>query len=89
MAVGRSADSHTLGLEQVGVKIASNGKIIAGDDDKTSVDNIFAIGDVAHGRLELTPTAIMAGKLLAHRLFAGWDTLMNYRFVPTTVFTPL
>lgn len=31
----------------------------------------------------------MAGKLLAHRLFAGWKTEMNYKFVPTTVFTPL
>jgi pyruvate/2-oxoglutarate dehydrogenase complex dihydrolipoamide dehydrogenase (E3) component len=73
----------------VGVKIAKNGKIIAGEDDKTSVENIYAIGDVAEGRLELTPTAIMAGKLLALRLFAKSTILMNYRYVPTTVFTPL
>lgn len=51
MAVGRSADTHLLNLNEVGVKTASNGKIIAGDDDRTSVDNIYAIGDVAHGRL--------------------------------------
>jgi len=39
--------------------------------------------------LELTPTAIKAGKLLAERLFLGATELMDYRFVPTTVFTPL
>jgi pyruvate/2-oxoglutarate dehydrogenase complex dihydrolipoamide dehydrogenase (E3) component len=68
-AIGRSADTKNLGLEEVGVKIASNGKIMASDDDKTSVGNIYSIGDVCYGRLELTPTAIMAGKLLARRLF--------------------
>ena len=64
-AIGRSADTHLLNLESVGVKTASNGKIIAGDDDLTSVPNIYAIGDCVNGRLELTPTAIMAGKILA------------------------
>jgi pyruvate/2-oxoglutarate dehydrogenase complex dihydrolipoamide dehydrogenase (E3) component len=33
------------------------------------VENIFAIGDVAEGRLELTPSAVKVGKLLAHNLF--------------------
>ena len=68
-AIGRSADSHLLNLESVGVQTAKNGKILANDDDTTSVQGIYAIGDVAEGRIELTPTAIMAGKLLAGRLF--------------------
>lgn len=88
-AIGRSADTKGLNLESLGVKIAANGKIIAGDDDKTSVDNIYSIGDVCQGRLELTPTAIMAGKLLAARLFNGKNRLMSYKYVPTTVFTPI
>ncbi|CAG09709.1 unnamed protein product, partial [Tetraodon nigroviridis] len=41
------------------------------------------------GRPELTPTAIKAGKLLAHRLAGRSTELMNYHNVPTTVFTPL
>lgn len=69
--------------------MAENGKILASDDDKTTVDNIYAIGDVCHGRLELTPTAIMAGRLLAARLFGGKTATMSYKYVPTTVFTPL
>jgi len=39
--------------------------------------------------LELTPTAIHTGKLLARRLFKGSTTIMNFYDVPTTVFTPL
>lgn len=88
-AIGRSADTKNLGLEEVGVKTAESGKILAGDDDKTSVDDIYAIGDVCQGRLELTPTAIMAGKLLSSRLFNNGKRYMSYKYVPTTVFTPL
>jgi thioredoxin reductase (NADPH) len=88
-AIGRGADTKGLNLAAVGVNVAPNGKIIAGEDDKTSVENIFAIGDVVQGRLELTPTAIMAGKLLASRLFNKGSRLMSYRYVATTVFTPI
>lgn len=48
-----------------------NGKVIAGDNEQSSVPNIFAIGDMADGKLELTPVAIQAGKLLAQRLYGG------------------
>lgn len=88
-AIGRNADTHLLNLEAIGVKVAPNGKIIATDDDKTTVDNIYAIGDVVVGRLELTPTAIMAGKLLASRLFNKGTRTMSYKYVATTVFTPI
>jgi len=57
--------------------------------EQTNVPHIFAIGDVQHGKLELTPTAIKAGELLAEREFAGGEELMDYSNVPTTVFTPL
>jgi len=39
--------------------------------------------------MELTPTAIKAGMLLARRLYGGGQELMDYTNVPTTVFTPL
>ena len=39
---------------------------------------------------ELTPVAIQAGRLLARRLFgAPGGKQMDYRMVPTTVFTPI
>lgn len=88
-AIGRSADTKGLDLAKIGVKTANNGKIIAYDDDTTDAKDIYAIGDVVQGRLELTPTAILAGKLLAGRLFGKEKELMNYKNVPTTVFTPI
>ena len=36
-ATGRSADTQGLGAKELGVQLAENGKIIAGDDDKTAV----------------------------------------------------
>lgn len=61
VATGRVSDTHKLNLESVGVKMNKNLKIICSADDKTSVPNIFAIGDCVEGRPELTPTAIKCG----------------------------
>ncbi|XP_072000583.1 thioredoxin reductase 2, mitochondrial isoform X2 [Engystomops pustulosus] len=89
-AIGRAPETKGLNLEKVGVIVdPENGKIIVDNAETTSVSNIFAIGDIAEGRPELTPTAIAAGKLLARRLFSNSTELMDYDSVPTTVFTPL
>ena len=65
-------------------------KILVNDFDQTKIDNIYAIGDIAHSRPELTPAAILAGKNLARRLFFDENTKpTDYINIPTTVFTPL
>lgn len=87
--MGRYAVTEGINLPNVGIKPESNWKIKVADDESTNVPNIFAIGDVIYGKLELTPVAIKAGKLLAYRLFAGATEKMDYVNVPTTVFTPL
>ena len=70
-AIGRYALTKDLNLESVGVKVEANGKIKVTDVEETNVPHIYAIGDVIYGKLELTPVAIKAGKLLAHRFFGG------------------
>jgi thioredoxin reductase (NADPH) len=89
MAIGRYADTKNIGLENIGVKVSKSGKIIVNDNEQSSVENIYSIGDCAEGRPELTPPAIMAGKLLSKRLFGGKSKLMDYVNIATTVFTPL
>lgn len=89
VATGRYPDTKALNLEAIGVKIDKSGKIIVNEAEMTSVSNIFAIGDCALGRPELTPPAIMAGNLLARRLFAGSKILMDYINIATAVFTPI
>ncbi|XP_043967757.1 thioredoxin reductase 2, tandem duplicate 2 [Gambusia affinis] len=89
-AVGRAPETKALGLDKLGVQLnQETGKIVVGPDESTSVPNVYAFGDIGEGRPELTPTAIRAGKLLAHRLAGQSTDLMNYDNVATTVFTPL
>lgn len=66
-----------------------NGKIVTDDEQRTSIENIFAIGDVIVNAPELTPVAIKEGLLLGDRLFGKKTQKMDYDKVPTTVFTPL
>lgn len=87
-ATGREADLKGLNLAAAGVPVERDGKIKCADE-QTAVPHIYAIGDVVSGKPELTPVAIMAGRLLAQRLFGGASEAMDYDRIPTTVFTPL
>jgi len=87
-AVGRCYTD--CGYKALGMKLnENNGKIITNKEDMSSIDGIYAIGDINDGKPELTPVAIKAGVLLANRLFGKKTTLMNYENIPTTVFTPV
>eukprot|EP00049_Salpingoeca_infusionum_P011480 m.199419 g.199419 ORF g.199419 m.199419 type:complete len:520 (+) comp14943_c0_seq1:358-1917(+) len=89
-ATGRDVCTKGIGLETVGVEVdPKSGKIVHSEGDRTTVENIYAIGDVLLGTPELTPVAIQAGVLLAERLFNGSTELMDYINVCTTVFTPI
>jgi pyruvate/2-oxoglutarate dehydrogenase complex dihydrolipoamide dehydrogenase (E3) component len=68
-AIGRYALTIGLNLQNAEVVAEANGKIKVNVFEQTNIPHIFAIGDVQLGRLELTPTAIMAGQLLAQRLY--------------------
>ena len=88
-AIGRYAVTAGCDLEKAGVVAEKNGKFKVNEQEQTNVPHIYAIGDVIYGQLELTPVAIRAGALLAKRLFGGATATMDYKMVPTTVFTPL
>jgi thioredoxin reductase (NADPH) len=53
VAIGRTANTKSLNLDSLGVKLnKKNGKIIGGFDseiEKTHVQNIFALGDCLDG----------------------------------------
>ncbi len=89
MAIGRYADTNKIGLEELGVKLSKNGKVIVDENEQSSVSNIYSIGDCAENRPELTPPAIAAGKLLSRRLFNNSKAIMDYKNIATAVFTPL
>ncbi|KAF4584328.1 Glutathione reductase [Ophiocordyceps camponoti-floridani] len=86
-ATGRQPMTRGIGLEEAGVKLNEKGQVLVDEMQKSSVDNIFAIGDVV-GHVELTPVAIAAGRKLSHRLF-GTDckgATLDYSNIPSVVF---
>jgi thioredoxin/glutathione reductase (selenoprotein) len=90
-ATGRSPETTKIGLDAVGVKTdPKSGKVIVDEWGRTSVSNIYAIGDIIQGGLELTPVAIKQGELLARRLYMpNFTKTLDMNLVPTTVFTPM
>jgi glutathione reductase (NADPH) len=85
-AVGRVPSSVGLGLEEAGVNLGSNGAIVVDEDNRTSVQSIFAIGDVTD-RVQLTPVAIREGQAFADTQFGGKPTRVDYENIPSAVFS--
>jgi thioredoxin reductase (NADPH) len=88
-AVGRDPCTNRIGIEHAGLHVHRDSGKFDVQHEQTNVPHIFAIGDIVHGKPELTPVAIQAGRLLARRLYAGSDVQVDYNLIPTTVFTPL
>lgn len=85
MAIGRKPYTEGLGLENVGIKTDDRGRIETDDHLKTSVDNIYAIGDVVKGAM-LAHKAEEEGTMVAE-LLAGQKPHINYRLIPGVVYT--
>jgi glutathione reductase (NADPH) len=85
-ATGRHPNSAGLGLEIAGVKLDSNGAIIVNEYSQSSVDNIYAVGDVTDRR-NLTPVAIAEGHAVADQLFGNRRRIIDHASVPSAVFS--
>ena len=86
-ATGRVPMLEGLNLPAAGVELTPKGYIKVDEYQCTSMTGVYAVGD-ACGRVELTPTAIMAGRRLADRLFGGMpEAKGDYDNVPTVVFS--
>ncbi|WP_338699513.1 MULTISPECIES: glutathione-disulfide reductase [unclassified Bradyrhizobium] len=86
-AIGRHPNVGGLGLEAAGVAInPANGGIQVDAWSKTSVDNIYAVGDVTH-RTNLTPVAIREGHAFADTVFGKRQVAVDHATIPTAVFS--
>ena len=85
-ATGRAPNVKGLGLEDVGVQLAANGAVRVDEDNKSSVDSIYAVGDVTD-RVQLTPVAIREGQAFADTIFGGKPTRVDYENIPSAVFS--
>jgi dihydrolipoamide dehydrogenase len=85
VSIGRRPYTDGLNLEKVGIKTNKAGQIEVDEHLKTSVDNIYAIGDVIRGAM-LAHKAEEEGVLVAEQL-AGQKPHINYLLIPGVVYT--
>jgi glutathione reductase (NADPH) len=85
-ATGRRPNVEGLGLERAGVEISGRNGIVVDGYSRTSVPNIYAVGDVTD-RVNLTPVAIREGHAFADTVFGGKPTKVDHSNVPTAVFS--
>ncbi|KML39706.1 MULTISPECIES: dihydrolipoyl dehydrogenase [Bacillaceae] len=83
--VGRRPNTDELGLEQAGVKMTERGVIEIDKQCRTSVSNIYAIGDIVAGP-QLAHKASYEGKIAAEAI-AGHNAEIDYLAIPAVVFS--
>jgi glutathione reductase (NADPH) len=85
-ATGRVPNVEGLGLESVGVELDDKNAIRVDAFSKSSVENIYAIGDVTN-RVQLTPVAIREGQAFADTVFGDKPHTVDYSCIPSAVFS--
>lgn len=84
VGAGRRALTRDVGLETIGVQVEKTG-IVVDDHMRTNVPGVYAIGDVT-GKMQLAHVASHQGIVAAENA-TGHDARMDYRAVPSPVFT--
>ncbi len=83
MAVGRKPDIESIPCRQLGIR-TEKGAILTDDTLKTTLDNVYAIGDV-NGKAMLAHVASMEG-IIAVKNICGQTCKMDYGKVPSAVY---
>jgi len=85
VSIGRVPNTIGLNGEAVGLKLDERGAIVVDDDCKTSLPNVWAIGDVVRGPM-LAHKAEEEGVAVAERI-AGQHGHVNFNTVPWVIYT--
>ena len=85
-ATGRLPNTAGLGLEKAGVALGWNGHVVVDEYSRSSIDNIYAVGDVTD-RVNLTPVAIHEATAFAETVFNDKPTPVDHTMIPTAVFS--
>ena len=85
ISIGRVANTVGLGAETVGLKLDERGAIVVDGDCKTSLANVWAVGDVVRGPM-LAHKAEEEGVAVAERI-AGQHGHVNFNTIPWVIYT--
>lgn len=86
VAVGRRPHTDDLGLDEVDVDLDDNGHIVVDERYRTSVEGVYAIGDVINRGPMLAHVAQEEGIACVERI-AGQAGHVNYDAIPAAVYT--
>jgi dihydrolipoamide dehydrogenase len=87
ICVGRKPNTHEMGLEHIGVRLDLKGLIKVDGQCRTSIPNIYAIGDVVAGPA-LAHKASYEGKIAAQAIAGGKDEI-DYHAMPAVCYTDI
>jgi len=85
LAVGRTPNSHDLGLDKAGVKVDARGFIVVDEELRTNVPGIWAIGD-CNGRGAFTHTSYNDYEIVAANLLDGASRRVSDRIATYALF---
>lgn len=85
VAIGRRPNTDNINLENTGVKVGERGLIEVNEEQRTTVNHIFAIGDVTPGPA-LAHKASREGKIAAE-VIAKHPAAFDNRAIPAVIFT--
>lgn len=85
-ATGRSPNTLGIGLAEAGVRLDAKNAVVVDEYSRSSVDNIYAVGDVTN-RVQLTPVAIREGSAVANTLFNSRPMSVAHQNIPSAVFS--
>ncbi|MBP8984303.1 MAG: dihydrolipoyl dehydrogenase [Syntrophobacterales bacterium] len=86
IATGRKPLIHAEELDRLGIVYDGRGGIAVTERQETSVENVYAVGDVTGGLL-LAHRASAQGRALANHLFGDGEFFYDEKAVPSVVYT--
>lgn len=87
LSIGRRSNLDCLGIMESKIR-NEKGKIVVDDCMRTTVSNIYAIGDV-NGRIMLAHAASQMGEIAAENAVLGKDKVCNLDYVPSVIYSTL
>jgi mycothione reductase len=87
VAVGRTPNSDLLDLAATGVDVHPDGRVVVDEHQRTSVEGIYALGDVS-SEYRLKHVANHEARVVQHNLLHPDEPISSdHRFVPAAVFS--
>jgi len=86
VSVGRKPNTEGQGLAELGVELDDRGRIVVDDSLQTSVDGVYALGDLTTGPM-LAHKAEEEGVFVAEYIAGGKSEPLDHRLIPNVVYT--